>query len=83
MNFKCKECRFWVSSVDQPRNGQSLNEGEGECRRRAPVGGGVTAYFAASKKPERMIAVMYPWPVAHAEDWCGEFIALNEDPSPF
>lgn len=77
MEFQCKGCRFWVSSVDQPRNREPFHEGEGECRRRAPVGGGVTAYFAMGKRANKMIAVMYPWPVSHEGDWCGEFVALT------
>lgn len=78
MDFKCRDCQFWVSAMDQPRNGKSLGEGEGECRRRAPMGGGLTAYFAASKKANRMISVIYPWPVSHENDWCGEFISARQ-----
>lgn len=70
---RCENCYFWVSEMDQPRNRKALEEGEGECRRRAPTGGGITAYFAASKTPNKMIALVYPWPVSHKNDWCGQY----------
>jgi hypothetical protein len=64
---------FWVPAENQPRNKDTLKPGDGECRRRAPNGGGITAYFskAAVAKPERMIAIVYPWPLSHGSDWCG------------
>lgn len=74
----CKNCCFWVAGKDQPRNAKTLNPGDGECRRRAPTGGGITAYFSkpAMKEPDRMIAIVYPWPLSHEADWCGEYISL-------
>lgn len=55
-----------------PRNDHMLVDDGGECRRRAPLGGGFQAFMQGSKKPQKMFSVLFPWPVCHAKDWCGE-----------
>lgn len=71
----CEKCRFWVAKGKIPHDPANIPDDFGECRKRPPSGGGVTAYFAQEKKCTRMLHVLYPFPVCHRADWCGEFDA--------
>ena len=77
MERTCSKCRFWVAAGQMPRNQHAIAQDGGECRRRAPVGASFTAKFAEENVPQRMFAMVYPWPITHEADWCGEYISAE------
>jgi hypothetical protein len=69
----CKTCRWFLRADKQPRNASVFDEGDGECRIRAPSGGGIVSFYGTQpENAKSMSALIFPWPVVHEADFCGE-----------
>lgn len=72
-DLACKTCMWWVSRERVPRNKHMLNEGFGECRRRAPNGMTVQA---TTKSETKWIVAAFAFPPTADEDFCGDWQAM-------
>lgn len=69
---ECEFCKFWLFRV-------LGNQGDGQCRRRAPVAlpffvEDYLSYIATDDEPQGF-AKFTSWPRTSGDDWCGDFQA--------